>query len=692
MRPGAILQRLRHAIVGPPRNPFDPKHREGVALAAFVAWVGLGADGLSSANYGPELGFLALEENSHLALYLAILTAVTVFIIALGYNQVIRLFPTGGGGYRVTTSLLGRHAGLIAGVCLVVEYVLTIAISIASGVDALFSLLPLNWAPYKITAGIVAILTLTTLNLRGVRESIAVLMPIFIGFLVTHGGLIVWGIGSHAAEIPEIVGATMSETRSVAQYSGWIGVAALLLSAYSLGGGTYTGIEAVSNNIHTLAEPRVRTGMVTMTYMACSLAFVASGIILVYLLWHVQPTPGQTLNAVAFRAVTSSWSIGGQEIGAVFVTISLFFAAGILVAAANAGFLGGPAVLANMAADEWVPHQARSLSNRLVTQNGILLMGLAAVAILFLTKGNVAFLVVMYAMCVFTAFTCTLLGMCVYWLRMRRMKAEWPSRLLLSAAGFVICFGILAIIVWERFDEGGWVTLIIVGILSLVCLGIRMHYTHTRELVNRADRVFVRKLSPPKSPPPPLDPAAPTAIFLVGGSIGTGMHSLLWVRRLFPNQFRNFLFIRSGEVDTQSFGGDAKLQQMTQEVDETLNYFVAYCHSHGLAASSYKAFGTDTVHELSRVVEQVVAEYPNAIVFASKLIFENDSWLVRMLHNQTALAMQRQLHLRGIQMVILPMIVHSPKAEGERRARRSFHWGQRKAEPDTVEPVRRAGT
>jgi amino acid transporter len=691
MTPATLLQRVRHAIVGPPRNPFDPAVRERIALAAFLAWIGLGADGLSSANYGPELGYLALGDNAHLAFFLALLTAVTVFIIALGYNQVIQLFPTGGGGYRVTTSLLGKYAGLIAGVCLVVDYVLTIAISIASGIDALFSLLPLSWTVYKVPASVGTICLLVVLNLRGLKESISVLMPIFIGFLVTHVGLIVWGVIAHAGEMPEILDATWSETTAVADYAGWFGVMALLLAAYSLGGGTYTGIEAVSNNIHTLAEPRVRTGKVTMMYMAVSLAFVASGIILLYLLWHVQPQAGQTLNAVAFRKITENWVIFGYHVGGVVVMASLIFAAGLLFVAANTGFLGGPAVLANMAQDEWVPHQARSLSNRLVTQNGILLMGIAALAVLLLARGAVEFLVVLYSVTVFGAFSLTLLGMCAYWVRMRGQQAEWLGRLLLSALGFIICAGILAVILWERFDEGGWVTLVIVGTLTLAFWGVRRHYQHTRELVDRADRVFVRKLSPPKSPPP-LDAAAPTAIFLVGGSIGTGMHSLLWVRRLFPNQFRNFIFIRSGEVDTQSFGGDAKLQEMTREVDETLNYFVAYCHSHGLAAASYKAFGTDTVRELSRVVEQVVAEYPNAIVFASKLIFENDSWLVRMLHNQTALAMQRQLHLRGIQMVILPMIVHSPKAEGERRARRSFHWGPRKAEPDTIEPVRRAGT
>jgi amino acid transporter len=686
---GSLLGRLRRAVVGPPKNPFDPQIRQRIALVAFLAWIGLGADGLSSANYGPELGYLALEGHRHLAFFLALLTGVTVFIIALGYNQVVELFPTGGGGYRVTTSLLGPFPGLIAGVCLIVDYVLTIAISIASGVDALFSLLPLGFQPWKLWASVAAVLLLMTLNLRGVKESVSVLMPVFIGFLVTHAGLILWGVGAHLGGLPELLAGTWTETGHLAHHTGWFSVAALLLAAYSLGGGTYTGIEAVSNNIHTLAEPRVRTGKVTMMYMAVSLAFVAAGIILLYLLWHVGPVEGQTLNAVAFRMITENWAIGGQPIGAAVVTLAMTFAAGLLFVAANTGFLGGPAVLANMAHDEWVPHMARSLSTRLVTQNGVFLMGVAAIAILVVAGGAVEFLVVLYSLTVFGAFSLTLLGMCVYWVRRRRRRPEWPGRLLLSGAGFVICASILVTIVAERFLEGGWLTLVIVSLLTWIFWGVRRHYIQTRELLARADRVFTRKITEPASRCPEIDPKAPTAVFLIGGHIGTGMHSLLWVRRLFPEQFRNFIFVRTGEVDTQSFGGDKRLRAMTQEVDRTLNYFVAYCRSHGLAADAYKGFGTDTVRELMAVVERVVAEYPNAIVFASKLIFEDDSWWVRFLHNQTALAMQRKLHLRGIQMVILPMIVHAPRDKGEKQhPRRSFHWGKAKTEPaDEMRPT-----
>jgi amino acid transporter len=684
-----LWRRLRRTVVGPPRDPFDPMVRERIALVAFLAWIGLGADGMSSANYGPELGFLALGDHTYLAVFLALLTAVTVFIIALGYNQVVRLFPTGGGGYRVTTSLLGPIPGLIAGVCLIVDYVLTIAISIASGVDALFSLFPLSYQGFKIPAEILLICALIVLNLRGIKESVAVLMPIFLGFLATHLGLIVWGIAAHGFDLPGVVAGSFDEASRIADSSGWLSVATLLLLAYSLGGGTYTGIEAVSNNIHTLAEPRIRTGKTTMMYMAASLAFIASGIILLYLLWRVVPVEGQTLNAVVFRAITESWTVAGQPIGGAVVTCILVFEAGLLFVAANTGFLGGPAVLANMAHDEWVPHQARYLSNRLVTQNGIVLMGLAALAVLMLARGDVGLLVVLYSMTVFGAFSLTLLGMCVYWVKNPTEGPEWLGRLALSGVGFLICAGILAMISIDRFSEGGWMTILIVSAMVWAFYQIRRHYQETRVRLERADRVFARKVVEPKGPPPPLEPGAATAIFLIGGNLGTGMHSLLWVRRLFPDQFRNFIFVRTGEVDTASFGGEARLELMSGEIDEMLHYFVAYCHNHNLAAEGYKGFGTDTVAELVKLVEKIVAKYPNAIVFASKLIFEDDAWWTRILHNQTALTMQRQLHLRGIQMVILPMIVHAHKGDSvERRVRRSFHWARPAKEVEAPAPAK----
>src|SRR5947199_321386 len=178
-------EKLRRLVIGAPLDPLSQRTRQHIALVAFLAWVGLGADGLSSSAYGPEETFRALGSHTHLGLYMALATAVTVFVIALAYNQVIELFPTGGGGYRVATQLVGPYMGLIAGCALVLDYILTIAISIAAGVEAVASLLPLGFHPYKLSAEMAFIGLLIVLNLRGMKEAIKILLPIFIGFVIT---------------------------------------------------------------------------------------------------------------------------------------------------------------------------------------------------------------------------------------------------------------------------------------------------------------------------------------------------------------------------------------------------------------------------------------------------------------------------------------------------------------------------
>src|SRR5215204_6580953 len=181
-------------VFGKPKDPLDPRVFHQISLVAFLAWVGLGADGLSSSAYGPEEAYLALGQHFYLALLLAILTAVTVFIISASYSQIIELFPTGGGGYLVATKLLGSRAGLVSGSALVVDYMLTITISIASSADALFSFLPAALAAYKFAVEILLIFALIFLNLRGVRESVLVLLPIFLLFIVMHIAAITLGI------------------------------------------------------------------------------------------------------------------------------------------------------------------------------------------------------------------------------------------------------------------------------------------------------------------------------------------------------------------------------------------------------------------------------------------------------------------------------------------------------------------
>src|SRR3954471_21479656 len=169
----------RRAVIGEPRDFRNPATYHAISLVALLAWVGLGADGLSSSAYGPDEAFRALGEHAYLAVALALATALTVTIISVAYSQIIKHFPFGGGGYVVATELLGPRWGVVSGAALLVDYVLTIAVSIAAGADQVFSVLPSGWHRAKLAATAAVILLLVVLNLRGVKESVTVLAPIF---------------------------------------------------------------------------------------------------------------------------------------------------------------------------------------------------------------------------------------------------------------------------------------------------------------------------------------------------------------------------------------------------------------------------------------------------------------------------------------------------------------------------------
>ena len=646
--------RIRQVLLGAPLDPLNPNVRQHIALAAFIAWVGLGADGLSSSAYGPEEAFKALGTHAHLGLYLAVATAFTVFIISLAYNQVIELFPTGGGGYRVATSLIGPRAGLVSGAALIVDYILTIAISVASGVDAMFSLITPAAQSWKLVTELAVVVVLLWLNLRGMKESIKFLLPVFLGFVATHVLILAYGIGAHASSLPGLVPDTLAETGKLAGDIGWLATISLFLRAYSLGGATYTGIEAVSNNVQTLAEPRVHTGQLTMFYMAVSLAVTAGGIILLYLLWNAVPVEGKTLNAVAFEKIIANlgWH---PAVNTTLLVATLAFEGGLLLVAANTGFLGGPSVLSNMAADSWLPHQFRYLSTRLVTQNGLLIMGFAAFAILLWSRGQVDLLAVLYSINVFLTFSMSLLGLCIYWWKHRATDSRWTHRLALSGVGFVVTSSILVVTIIEKFGEGGWVTVVITSLVVTVCLLINRHYAATKAKLRQVDEIFSAQQCTQVTEPPPLDHSAPTAVFLIGSSRGGGIHTLLWVQRLFPGHFRNFLFITSRAVDAKSYGGTEQLEKLRADVESSLAFYVNYCHTNGLPSESRYALGTDRVDELVRVARDVQDDYPESVFFTSKLVFDHENWITRLLHNQTALDIQRRLHLEGMQMFILPM-------------------------------------
>jgi amino acid transporter len=650
----SFAERVQRKILGERRDVSDPNALHKISLIAFLAWVGLGADGLSSSAYGPEEAFRALGEHHYLALALAVATAITVLILSASYSSIIQQFPSGGGGYVVASQLLGPRVGLVSGCALVVDYVLTITVSIAGGGNAIFSFLPQSYAHWKLPAEVATIVLLIALNLRGVKESVKVLTPIFLIFLTTHILLIGYSIFTHLDAVPEVTQRLSNEYSAGMATLGFGGMLLLFMRAYSLGGGTYTGIEAVSNGLQIMREPRVETGRRTMAYMAVSLALTASGILVAYLLLMTRPLAGKTMNAVLAEQAFGAWQLGGLPVGYWLVLTTMISEGLLLFVAAQAGFIDGPRVMANMAVDSFFPHRFAALSERLSMQNGVLLMGISALAMLFYTQGNIHILIVMYSINVFLTFTLSQLGMGRFWCP-RRRAAGGRYHIFIHGLALVMCAGILAITVFEKFGHGGWVTVLITAIFVLLCLAVKRHYDSIKSGLRSLDEVLGSIPATGNPNPQPLDRNAPTAVILVSSFSGLGVHTILSTLRFFPGLYKQFIFVSIAVVDSGHFKGREEIEALQRQTDADVEKYVDLTRRLGFPAEGVTDIGTEVVEEATQVCEQIAKKYPKATIISGKLVFRQEHFFNRLLHNETPTLIQRRLQWLGVPMVVLPV-------------------------------------
>jgi amino acid transporter len=687
-----MWKKVRGVLVGAPKDVHSEHTFHSISLVAMLAWVGLGADGLSSSAYGPEAAFRELvaggKDYTSLAVGLAAGTALTVFIISYAYSRIIEHFPSGGGGYLVATKLLGPRVGVVSGSALLVDYVLTITVSIASGGDAVFSMIPRSifgaeatrlapedigtWLdPVQRTKLIVeaaAIAVLTVLNIRGVKESVQAILPVFMAFVVTHVIVLAVAIFGHLGDVGTVAHETGINFHHTVASLGMFGALMLFVRAYSLGGGTYTGIEAVSNGVQIMREPKVRTAKHTMSLMATSLAVTAGGIVLAYLLVHAMPADDKTMNAVLLEKVTDRWHVGGWSAGKTFTTVALASEAGLLLIAAQAGFVDGPRVMANMAVDSWLPHRFAALSERLSMQNGVMLMSAASVAALVYTHGNVESLVVMYSINVFLTFSLSNLGMAYFWIKHRKEQAEWLRHLPVHLVGLGLCVTILVVTVLEKFTAGGWLTLLVTGILVSVCFWVRSHYRRVVSAIARLDVELPDPLTDHDEVPKPsvanLDEAAteteidrrqPVAALFVGGYGGLGRHALLTLIRMFTGHFKGVVFCSVAIIDSGNFKGIGEVHELERRTQQALDKYVRYAKWLGLPADSCFSTGIEVAVEAEKMANEVIEKYPRALFVAGQLIFAEDTFVTRLLHNETAFMVQRRLQHSGLPMVVLPV-------------------------------------
>jgi len=651
---GSLYSKIIRAVFGAPKHLKDTHLFHKMALIPVLAWIGLGADGLSSSAYGPEEAFRALGNHTYLAVFLGVGTALTVFIISYAYSRIIEHFPHGGGGYIVATHMLGEKAGVVSGSALLVDYVLTITVSIASCVDALFSYVPQYFHHYKVPLACFLLVILIILNIRGVKESIAVLAPIFVTFVATHLLMLLYGIFSNTERFVPLAGEIHSGFGHDISTIGFFGIMMLFLRAYSLGGGTYTGIEAVSNGLQIMREPRVQTGKRTMIYLSASLAFTAGILFICYALIGIKPVEGKTLNAVLADGLFAHWPMGHW-----LAFITIFSEGALLLVAVQTGFVDGPRVMANMAVDSWFPHRFASLSVRLTMRNGIVLMGVAAIILLIYTKGSVSALIVMYSINVFLTFSLSQLGMSKFFIERRREDPMWKQHLSVHLVGLILCATILVITVFEKFAEGGWLTILITSVVIGLCYLIKGHYLRVRKAVTQLDEELLDFPTSGPANTEPLDRNAQTAIQLVSGYNGFGVHTLLSIVTTFPKTYKNIVFVSVAVVDSGSFKGAEEVAALEASVKAGLERYVDLARRLGFAADYRMAVATDVVESGIGICTEVAEEYPRSTVFTGQLTFRLEKFYHRMLHNETAFAIQRRLQWEGLTTVILPIRVNT---------------------------------
>jgi hypothetical protein len=389
-----------------------------------------------------------------------------------------------------------------------------------------------------------------------------------------------------------------------------------------------------------------------MAYMALSLALTAGGLLVCYLLLDVRPAEGRTLNTVLAQALYAAWPGGGA-----LALITIFAEGALLMVAAQAGFIDGPRVLANMAVDNWMPRRFADLSGRLTMANGVLLMGGASILLIFVTGGAIGMLILMYSINVFITFSLSEAGMIRYFWGKRAVERDWKRHLPVHAIGFLLCAGILAITLFEKFMQGGWATLAVTGGLIALCLAVRKHYDMVSAGVRKLDDLLTHIPIEGRPTTMPLDRRRPTAIQLVSGFNGFGMHTLLSVHQKFHGMFANIVFVHVGVIDSGSFKGAAELDNLRLTSQADLARYVLIARILGIPATGRMVLGTNVVESAAEACLKAAKEYPRCTVFAGQLTFRLEKPYHRLLHNETSFAIQRRLIWHGVNMMILPIRV-----------------------------------
>jgi amino acid transporter len=483
-RPARLAQAARRRLIGPPlRSTAVAEERMGKLMALGV----LSPDALSSVAYGPEamMAILVLAGSAELKLSLPIGAVLVVLMISvgLGYRQVIRAYPHGGGSYIVASDSLGATWGLIAGAGLILDYILTVAVSVASGVAAITSALP-SVSPATVPIGLVVIVVLVLGNLRGVRAGgMLFAAPTFM-FVLAIALVVVAGLvksGQHGFHAVPPVPHRATEALGLV----------LILRAFSSGATAMTGIEVISNAVPVFKPPEAGNARRTLAVMVTLLVTMFIGVVVIAHLDGASPGGQTVLSQIAHHSVGN-----GALYGYVQVATTL-----VLLIAANSAVNGFPRLLYFMARDGYVPRVFLHMGDRLAFTAGIIVLAVPAAILYAVFDGQTTPLIPLFAVGVFVAFTLAQSAMVAHWWHHR--EQGWRRALAINLVGAALSGAVALIAAATKFVAGAWIVVVLIPVIVMACRRIHLHYQSVREqLIPSTDEALTLPIAT-QSPPRP---------------------------------------------------------------------------------------------------------------------------------------------------------------------------------------------
>ncbi|MEW6601018.1 MAG: APC family permease [Nitrospirota bacterium] len=597
---------IKSFLIGSPIETIKEKHErlsKKMGLAVFSS------DPLSSVAYGTEEILFALVVGGaafmNYLMPIAIAIVILVAIVATSYYQTIHAYSSGGGAYIVAKDNLGAYPGLVAGAALLIDYVLTVTVSVSAGIAAITSAFP-GMRDHTVMLCLSAILFITMMNLRGVRESGKVFsfpVYLFVGSLF----LLIGASFFKSSSIPHIPYKDLQETTSN------IFPIFIILKAFASGCATLTGIEAVSNGVRAFKEPEAKNAGITLIWMAVILGILTIGIAYYANYYSILPNTDETVLSQLARTVFSK--------GIIYYTIQ-FATALILILAANTSYADFPRLSSIMANDRYLPRQLSSRGDKLVFSNGILILGFLSALLLVLFRGDTHLLIPLYAVGVFTAFTLSQAGMVRHWMKDR--GKGWFKSAFINGLGGLVTGVVLVIIAVEKFTHGAWMVLIAIPVLVYLTQKVHQHY------LSVADQLSLEKIEAGK------EYTHHSVIIPVSGLQTAVLNAIKYAKALSEDVAAVYVCLDTAEME--------KMQAKWKIYGMGVPLVILH--------SPYRS----VIEPVMDYIDGIRERYEDGIITVVLPEFVPQKWWHHLLHNQTALLLKgMMLFKKGVVSTSVPL-------------------------------------